>query len=110
MVLRAVTAKAFVVLAACLLAGPVSVAHAKSCGSFSAQGHEIKVTAKMVSCAKARKVIKEFWLAPEKYKRRVGTGGPRTTYLKRYPGWACGSGAGAGGCRKSKARADYVAI
>jgi hypothetical protein len=79
----------------------------RNCGSFQAR-YTIHVFAKHVSCRKARRLQKEYWLAPESEKELVGpdeyNGYVR---LKRFPGWRCTSGAMAGGCRKGRKEAGY---
>jgi hypothetical protein len=79
----------------------------KGCGSFQAR-YIIHVYAKHVSCRKARRVQKEYWLAPESKKELVGpdeyNGYVR---LKRFPGWHCTSGAMAGACVKGRREAGY---
>jgi hypothetical protein len=78
------------------------------CHSFGDQSGSIYVSAKHVSCRKAVRVEKEYWLAPKSRKELVGpdeyNGYVR---LKRFPGWRCTSGAGAGGCRKGRQEAAY---
>lgn len=78
------------------------------CHSFKAGRETIYVSAEHMPCRKAIRVEKEYWLAPESEKELVGAneyiGYVR---LKRFPGWHCNSGAGAGGCHKGRADAAY---
>jgi hypothetical protein len=81
----------------------------RRCGSFEAQRVlTIHVQAKHVSCRMAMKVQREYWLGPESEKELVGpdeyNGYVR---LKRFPGWRCTSGAGAGNCAKGRKDAFY---
>jgi len=83
----------------------------KRCGTFKAQGMHIHVQAKHVSCRMAMKIQKEYWLAPESEKELVGPdeyNGYVT--LKRFPGWRCTSGAGAGNCAKGRKDAFYSTL
>jgi hypothetical protein len=82
----------------------------KACGSFHAE-YKINVFAKDVSCAKARRIQKDYWLGPpsghvEVYRRH----GPQIVLLKRFPGWRCFSGAGGGTCTKGRKVAAYSDI
>jgi hypothetical protein len=78
------------------------------CHSFVDRRGSIYVSARHVSCRKAVRVEREYWLAPKRRKELVGpdeyNGYVR---LKRFPGWRCTSGAGAGGCRKGRHEAVY---
>lgn len=80
----------------------------RKCGTFEA-GYKIWVYAKHITCRRARRIQKEYWLAPAR--RRVvhhgGTGAFGWVTLKRYPGWRCTSGAGGGNCQKGKRFASY---
>ncbi|HJQ29594.1 MAG TPA: hypothetical protein VJ827_09640 [Rubrobacter sp.] len=80
----------------------------KRCGAFDTGQLHIHVSAKHVSCRMAMKVQKEYWLAPESEKELVGpdeyNGYVR---LRRFPGWRCTSGAGAGNCAKGRQDAFY---
>jgi hypothetical protein len=79
----------------------------KGCGSFHA-GYKIQVFAKDVSCAKARRIQKEYWLAPKSRKVEIiPEHGPPQVRLKRFPGWRCFSGTGGGSCTKGKKVAAY---
>jgi hypothetical protein len=78
------------------------------CKSFQAGGATIYVSAKHLRCKKAGKVLREYFLAPESQKEVVGPGAYNGyVRLKRFPGWRCTSGAGAGGCRKGRKMAAY---
>lgn len=81
----------------------------KKCGTFKAE-YVIHVYAKRVSCRKARKIQREYWLAPDsrKVRHNGGSGANGWVTLKRFPGWSCGSGAGAGMCSKGKRKAAYM--
>ena len=80
----------------------------KKCGTFEA-GYRIWVYAKHMRCRNARRVQREYWLAPAD--RRVvhngGSGAFGWVTLKRYPGWRCSSGAGGGSCRHGEKIAGY---
>lgn len=80
----------------------------RRCGSFQAK-YLIHVLAHRVSCKKARRIQKEYWLAPKSELELVGpdeyNGYVR---LKRFPGWRCTSGAMGGGCRKGRREAGYT--
>lgn len=80
----------------------------RSCGSFKA-GFTINVSAKRVSCRIAMRIQQEYWRGPDRRKVIVdgGTGASGYVLLKRYPGWRCTSGAGAGACAKGAKRAAY---
>jgi hypothetical protein len=80
----------------------------KRCGTFQAQ-YRIWVYAKNMRCRSARRIQKEYWLAPAD--RRVvhngGSGALGWVTLTRYPGWRCSSGAGGGSCRRGEKIAGY---
>lgn len=79
----------------------------RKCGSFQAR-YRIHVYARHVSCQKAMRVEREYWLAPESEKELVGPDSYNGyVRLKRFPGWKCTSGAMAGGCRKGRKEASY---
>ncbi len=84
----------------------------KRCGSFNAASSEIQVFTKDLSCAKARRIQKEFWLGPPS--RKIVTysevGPPEEEVrLKRFPGWVCVPGPGGGSCVKGRHEAAYLA-
>ena len=82
----------------------------KACGSFRAQ-YKIQVFAKDVSCAKARRIQKDYWLGPPDGHVEVHRHqGPQIVLLKRFPGWRCSSGAGGGTCTKGRRVAAYSDI
>jgi hypothetical protein len=80
----------------------------RSCGSFKAE-YRINVSAKGVRCSIATRVQREYWLAPKRRKVivRGGVGADGYVLLKRFPGWKCFSGAGAGSCVKGSKHAAY---
>ena len=80
----------------------------KKCGTFRA-AYVIHVYAKHTRCKIARRVQREYWLAP---RRRLvihngGAGAAGWVTLKRYPGWRCTSGSGGGACAKGRKQAAY---
>jgi len=81
----------------------------KKCGTFKAEDYRIWVYAKHVSCRKARRIQKEYWIAPDSRKviHNGGSGADGWVKLKRYPGWRCGSGAGGGDCVRGNKYAGY---
>lgn len=81
----------------------------KSCGSFKTDMYTIRVSAKKLTCRKARAIQKELWLGPDSRKVIVNGGSGASGYvkLKRYPGYRCTSGAGAGMCKKGRKAAAY---
>ena len=81
----------------------------KKCGTFKAQSLTIYVYAKNIKCVSARRIQKEYWLAPKSRKvvHNGGTGASGWVTLKRYPGWRCTSGSGGGGCNRGKKSASY---
>jgi len=85
------------------------VASARDCGSFdkkisSDTTYTIEVSTSRVTCRSGTRLMKDFWFR----RGRVQHGGPYTynTYftLKRWPGWRCYTGAGAGQCNKRGGR------
>jgi hypothetical protein len=78
------------------------------CGSFKA-AYRIHVYATQMRCRKARRIQKEYWLAPRHRKIYVNGGVGATGYvlLKRFPGWRCSSGSGGGNCAKGDKIAAY---
>ena len=81
----------------------------KKCGAFKAGGLRIWVSADRIGCGKARRIQREYWLGRRKDKIIVNGGSGYAGYikLKKYKGWRCTSGAGAGRCAKGKAVAAY---
>lgn len=61
---------------------------------------KIYIARKGTTCKVALKIEREYWTAPASRLRVVngGTGYRGYILLKRYPGWKCTSGAGAGSC------------
>jgi hypothetical protein len=81
----------------------------KRCDTFTVRGGPIHVEAKHISCRTALKVQKEYWLAPESEKELVGPNEYNGyVRLKRFLGWHCTSGAGAGDCVKGRKEAAYT--
>ena len=78
------------------------------CGTFKAD-YTIHVYAKHISCSKARRIQKEYWLGPDSRKviHNGGSGASGWVTLKRYPGWRCGSGSGGGSCTRGGRMAAY---
>ena len=81
----------------------------KKCGAFKAGELRIWVYAERTGCGKARRIQREYWLGRRKDKVIVNGGSGYAGYikLKKYKGWRCTSGAGAGQCAKGKAVAAY---
>lgn len=78
----------------------------KGCGSFDT-GH-VHVFAENIGCTKARRIQKEYWLAPKSRTVEVTPpSGPPEVRLKRFPGWICASGSGGGSCVKGDKVAAY---
>lgn len=109
---RALIASCLVVLASAGLpsanaAGPYGPSY-RYCGSFEAEYH-IQVYETHMSCRRALRIQKEYWLAPDSRKVVVngGVGALGYVLLKRFPGWRCGSGAGGGQCTKGDKSAAY---
>ncbi len=81
----------------------------KRCSTFTVRGGPIHVDARHLSCRKAMRIQKEYWLAPESEKELVGPNEYNGyVRLKRFPGWRCTSGAGAGDCVKGRMEAGYT--
>lgn len=80
----------------------------KECGSFRAS-YRILVSARGMPCKTAVKILREYWLGPASRHRIVNGGHGAGGYilLKRYPGWKCYSGQGAGHCVKGSKDATY---
>lgn len=80
----------------------------KKCGIFQAD-YTIWVYAKHIPCRRARRIQKEYWLAPadRKVVHHGGTGASGWVTLKRYPGWRCTSGSGGGQCTRGEKIAGY---
>lgn len=86
-------------------AGPYGPSY-RSCGSFQAEYH-IRVYETHMSCHRAVRSQKEYWLAPPTRTVEVNHGGRPYVLLKRFPGWKCFSGAGGGTCNKGRKVAAY---
>jgi hypothetical protein len=80
----------------------------KKCGTFQAE-YKIWVYAKHIPCSTARRIQKEYWLAPKSRKviHNGGTGAAGWITLERFPGWKCASGAGGGACQRGGKVAGY---
>ncbi len=81
----------------------------RTCGSFHAT-YTIKVYASHISCHRATRIQKEYWLAPPSRTVEVNHSGRPYVLLTRYPGWKCFSGAGGGTCNKGRKVAAYTDI
>ena len=88
-------------------AGPYGPEY-RSCGTFRAT-YKIHVYETNTTCRRARRIQKEYWLAPERRKVAVNGGYGADGYfrLKRFPGWRCSSGSGGGACIKGEMVAAY---
>src|SRR5262245_7367252 len=73
----------------------------KRCGSFKSGEYTIRVHAKGMTCTRATAMQREYWNGPGSRKVVVngGSGADGYVKLKRYPGYKCFSGAGAGSCQ-----------
>lgn len=81
----------------------------KKCGSFQS-GYRIYVYAnRYLTCTRAKRVIKAWWLGPRRtvISHNGGSGANGYYTLTRYPGWRCISGSGGGSCRRGKTIAGY---
>lgn len=68
----------------------------------------VNVTASHLPCRKARRIITAYLDGPESEKELVGPDDYNGYIrLKRFPGYRCTSGAGAGGCRKGRHEAGW---
>jgi len=86
----------------------------RACGRQTFHSHEqgtvrVYVAEQHTTCKTARKIQREYWTAPNSRLTIIagGTGAAGYVLLKRYPGWKCTSGAGAGSCQKSRRFAGY---
>ena len=105
------------VLAAALLVIPAQAANPPNdfpppfryCGHFKST-YRIHVYADNVRCRKAKAIQRELWNGRRRDKTIINGGAGAFGYilLDKYPGWKCGSGAGAGACRKGKRVAAYA--
>jgi hypothetical protein len=85
----------------------------RHCGPVhGATGGTIWISAKRVSCARARRIDREFYFGPEDRKRHHGDETIQGSWwtLKRYPGWRCGEGTGGGSCHKHGATAFFSTL
>lgn len=80
----------------------------KACGAFETTYHT-HVYAKGIRCPLARRIQKEYWDGPARFKVIVNGGSGANGYvrLRRFPGWICRSGSGGGACTKQKKAAAY---
>jgi hypothetical protein len=103
----------FVLGLAAYLSLPAALANADSadypfgpgsrhCGPVRAgRPYPIYISAKRLSCRRAKRVDREFYFGPENRKRHHGPENYDGWWtLERYPGWRCTEGTGGGGCRK----------
>jgi hypothetical protein len=76
----------------------------RTCGSFKSGEYTIKVHAKGMTCKRAKAIQREFWNGPKRRKVEHNGADNASSYvtLKRYPGYRCATGAGAGTCSNSK--------
>jgi len=79
----------------------------KICHPIKVQYGPMYVSAKNVRCRKAVRILREWWLGPDDRQTHVEEGGYDYYRLDRYPGWLCGDGLSAGGCRKGNRHAAY---
>jgi hypothetical protein len=79
------------------------------CSSFKARHYTIRVYATNVSCRKAVKVQRAWWLGPKSATHQHGPGPLPSTYytMDGFPGWKCSWGSGGGSCNKGKRSAGY---
>ena len=88
-----------------------SRARTRHCGTIgiSDEFHpRVRVSAMHIPCAKARRIIYAYLDGPEDEKELVGPDDYNGYIrLKRFPGWRCTSGAGAGGCSKGRREAGW---
>jgi len=92
-----------VMLALALSVGFPAGAQARTCKSLYSQGYKLQISKSgSISCARARKLIRMFWIENRGRKH----GGPDlagTWYtLPGFKGWKCWEGSGGGNCAKSK--------
>jgi hypothetical protein len=80
----------------------------RKCGTFRST-YVIHVYAKHTTCSVARRIQREYWLAPKSRVVEHWHGNEANSWvtLKRYPGWKCTSGSGGGLCRKGRKWAAY---
>jgi len=93
-----------------VVAAPSGYPGMKRCGSFPAR-YRIWVFASHVGCAGARRIQREFWLAPKRVVWHCGTDcsdSKSWMTLTRFPGWKCKQGAGGGRCFKGRMIAAYA--
>ena len=81
----------------------------KKCGSFEASLRIYVYANDRLRCVQARRIMREYWLGPDRRKVVVngGTGADGYVKLKRYRGWRCYGGSGGGTCKRRAAVAGY---
>jgi hypothetical protein len=109
-------------LVAASAAATATVAHAdpywgpgyESCGRHAFRSPEgsivnLYIASKDTTCRKATQIEHELYTAPRSRLEIVNGGSGYRGYilLKRYPGWKCTSGAGAGSCQHRSEFAGY---
>lgn len=92
---------------AAMAAGPKP----RHCGTIPVHDEfhpRVRVSAMHTSCAKARRIMRAYLDGPADEQELVGPDDYNGyVRLKRFPGWHCTSGAGAGGCRKGRREAGW---
>jgi hypothetical protein len=88
-----------------LIETPAAEAH-KTCGHIRwSDGQRVQISADHMSCRAAKRIQKYWWRnGPGVHWHKKDTD---WWTLRRYPGWRCFQGAGAGGCSKGKKVAGY---
>lgn len=85
---------------------PAEARAERTCGKIKRVDPEARIHSKGISCGKARRIL-NYWmnLGPGVKEHPDNSGGHWT--LRRYPGWVCSQGAGAGGCFRGGREATY---
>lgn len=85
-----------------------------ACGRVTLEGREgdtvkLYVAARGITCKTAIRIEREYWGAPRSQLKIINGGSGAAGYilLKRFAGWRCTSGAGAGSCTRGKKFAGY---
>jgi hypothetical protein len=70
----------------------------------------LAVGARLIACATARRIAREYWTAPDSRLKIIISAGQDTgsVLLKRYPGWACKAGNRAGRCARGARQATWA--
>jgi hypothetical protein len=95
--------------------GPVSASDGRYCKTVSKRYSygvdRTKVYAHGISCRVAVGLNKEY-STPSHWSRSVngGSGAAGYAYLRKYPGWKCTSGTGAGSCKKGRKYMSYEVL